>query len=733
MTVYDQQTVSVILLGVVSATSVQGGGNLVVASGGTAYTTIVSGAVTGSASQLMVFGGGTAYDTTVDSGGMVYLAGAGSHGEAAVGSGGTINNGGQLIVSSGAAADRFMINSGGALTLLSGGVASGTSVYGNTVSGGMGFFEVFSGGVAYDTTLNSDCQMMLLGGAAGDVASASGAVIHSGGTLYVWSAANAYDVTVDTGGAEYISGGFGDAPENLDGTISDGGSLYVFSGGVDTGTTVNSDGKVMIYDGGSGSEAVDSGGTISLCYGGWDGHAEIYGTVYNSGGETYDETIERGGRLFVSAGGIDSGVTVVSGGGVFVSSGGAELNAHIAGGALWLGSDATASGGIFFTGSSGTLRLARGETHLSAAISGFGATDSIDLIGVASTSSDSLHVSGNDITVTSGGTSYSLDVTGAAALHLGLVIDHSGGIDIESLCFLRGTRILTPGGAVEVETLRIGDAVITRFNGVRPIKWIGRQRHETRSLRSKRAHYPVRIRPGALGKGLPARDLFVSPGHSMLLGETLVLASSLVNGVTITQDWAPEVIEYYQIEFETHDCVVAEGAWSESYADAPGMRAQFRNAAEYYELYPDDPEPECLRLCAPRPARGLALEDKLRPIVARAASGLKPGPLRGGIDGDVGGLEIEGWAFDEANPALPVLLEVLAGDRVIGTVLACDFRADLAEAGFAQSRCGFSFYIPQQFRTDKFFALRVRRAGDGAELDMAAPCRAIPPQPRRAA
>ena len=111
-----------------------------------------------------------------------------------------------------------------------------------------------------------------------------------------------------------------------------------------------------------------------------------------------------------------------------------------------------------------------------------------------------------------------------------------------------------------------------------------------------------------------------------------MFASSLINGVTITQDQNPAVIDYFQIELDTHDCVIAEGAWSETYADGPGLREQYHNAAEFATLYPDHAPPDEVSLCAPRPERGARLDAVLRQVVARAAASLTPGPLRGCID-----------------------------------------------------------------------------------------------------
>ena len=283
------------------------------------------------------------------------------------------------------------------------------------------------------------------------------------------------------------------------------------------------------------------------------------------------------------------------------------------------------------------------------------------------------------------------------------------------ICYLRGTRILTPDGQVNVEALQIGDSVMTYFGGVQSIKWIGRQSYARRFVQNNREQLPVRIEAGALGESLPERTLYVSPGHSMLIEDTLILAKSLVNGLTITQHDAPEEIHYYQIELEAHDCVLAEGAWSETYADSEGMRNKFHNARTFYALYPDYRAPAEPQLCAPRPQSGAALEEVLRPIVLRASTDEVPGALLGWIE-DIGEDAIKGWAQDAELLELPVLLEVLIGEQVVHTILACDYRRDLAEAGIGQGRCSFLCKLAADIPPDSLGDVWIRRAADGAAL-----------------
>ena len=152
-------------------------------------------------------------------------------------------------------------------------------------------------------------------------------------------------------------------------------------------------------------------------------------------------------------------------------------------------------------------------------------------------------------------------------------------------CYLPGTLILTARGEVAVENLKSGDILPTFSGRTVPLKWIGKQKFSGKLLTKDAS--PVRFQAGSLGNGLPKRDLCVSAGHSMKIGEYLVDARLLVNGVTITQQQTPEQLEYYHLDLGEHHCILAEGAWAESYLECNKNRDTFYNASEFYERYPD--------------------------------------------------------------------------------------------------------------------------------------------------
>jgi len=392
----------------------------------------------------------------------------------------------------------------------------------------------------------------------------------------------------------------------------------------------------------------------------------------------------------------------------YVSAGGFTDNATIAGGAMSLAGGADATTQISFAGA-GSLSLA-GSVFNTAPIAGFTAEDSITLSDIAYDIGGSVTMNDDDtaLVIREGGQQYDLAFNGADGETFALQAAADGDsstITENVLCYLRGTKILTPAGERAIEDLAIGDLVVTLFGGLQRINWIGRQSYDARFLRRHRGRIPVAIHPGALGENLPHRTLFVSPGHSMLIDglidglvggfaeDILVLARSLVNGITITQslDDVPAIVEYFQVELDHHDCILAEGTWSETYADAPGMRAQFHNAAEYTELYPDAVQPDDLiPLCAPRPLEGPVLEAALRPLITHATAGRRHGALDGYIEVLTPSL-ITGWAIDITAPDLPLLLTLHAGDTILGTVLSCAHRADLLDAGKGNGNHGFAF------------------------------------------
>jgi Hint domain len=241
--------------------------------------------------------------------------------------------------------------------------------------------------------------------------------------------------------------------------------------------------------------------------------------------------------------------------------------------------------GISFAGG-GLLRL-DSPANVNAYVQYFRPGETIDLSGV------------NPSSVTFNSDSEVLNFTvtdvGPGQFYLGLASgqslatptsDGTGGTDIAVACFLRGTLIETPDKAVPVEALAIGDHVLTLSGNARPIKWIGRRAYAGR-FAANRTVQPIQIRAGALDEDVPRRDLYVSPQHALFIDDVLAPAEKLVNGVSIVRCARMEVVEYFHIELETHDVLLAEGAPAESFADC-GNRAMFHNGAEFAALYPND-------------------------------------------------------------------------------------------------------------------------------------------------
>ncbi|MFZ7093079.1 Hint domain-containing protein [Primorskyibacter sp. 2E233] len=167
----------------------------------------------------------------------------------------------------------------------------------------------------------------------------------------------------------------------------------------------------------------------------------------------------------------------------------------------------------------------------------------------------------------------SLTLTGAAADGSSFTVENTG-----VACFVRGTRIRTPDGEVEIQKLQAGDTILTQDNGPQKIRWIG----SSRVPRSDRLR-PIRIARGALGDAIPNRTLFVSPQHRMLIRsdiawrmtgmpEVFVAAKKLIDMRGIHADTREGHVRYFHILCDSHEIVFANGAPAETLL--PGPQAQ---------------------------------------------------------------------------------------------------------------------------------------------------------------
>ncbi len=167
------------------------------------------------------------------------------------------------------------------------------------------------------------------------------------------------------------------------------------------------------------------------------------------------------------------------------------------------------------------------------------------------------------------------------------------------ICFAAGTRIATARGEVAVECLNAGDQIITRDNGVQPLRWVGCRALRSDDLAKTPEHAPVRIRRGALGNGAPEHDVLVSPNHKMLINsqltgslfgerEVLVAAKHLtgLDGVDVVP---VEAVRYFHLMFDRHEVIFANRCWSESFQPDDPVMAGIQSAQrrEILALFPE--------------------------------------------------------------------------------------------------------------------------------------------------
>lgn len=557
-------------------------------------------------------------------------------------------------------------------------ISGGAGGYGASMYGGRGGLGA---NLYLSTGTNSGT---IAGGAGGGSYSGTGGNGAVGTTLIGSYLKNTGTITGGAGGASQIgttsgAGGSGAtlyrssvrSPDRTfstlynSGTIQGGQGSGGSAGGVGTyaesGTIINNG---LIAGGTTGgaspvqADSVNAGFlNVNLAIGSngsFQGAVDIFGSAtvtFNqalqssfSADATLSTNIIGGGRIIKVGAGIltlSSGASTFSGGST-INAGTLDLAAAatIVNGATVAG--AAGTGAITFAGASGSLAILSLETAAQPASGGtfsntlnnFDDYDQLDIKGFAfdgrGIQAIPLARNGNTgtLTVMNRTGSESFTLTGTLAQQYYIQSDGNGGTLITdgTVCYCAGTRIRTVRGGVAtdtaVEDLRIGDLVVTSSGAHRPIKWLGHRAVDCR--RHPRPHevMPIRIAAHAFGPDRPARDLRVSPGHSMcldVLGEVLIPASSLVNGSTVRQEQV-DAVTYWHVELDSHDILLAEGLPAESYLDMGNRDFFAENGVVSLSASPDAAVRTHVDFCRPFHADGTLVEAVRARLAVRAGA-----------------------------------------------------------------------------------------------------------------
>ena len=409
------------------------------------------------------------------------------------------------------------------------------------------------------------------------------------------------------GGSDTLIGGDG-ADVLLGGTDGD-----VLSGGADEDRVVLEDGfgTDTITGGETATTGADddtldaaaltapvtvtfTGDEIGTIAGGGDtaSFSEIENLTLTDGDDSVDGTGDSVGLNVAAGGGSD---TLTGGSGDDTLDGG--LDADVLSGGL--GADSLSGGD-----GDDTLTVGSGDTALG--------EDGDDVFNV--TASD---VDGSPLTITGGETGETggdtLNITGPAVIAMtgaesGTVTWLDGSeltfSEIETVnytpCFTPGTLIKTNKGEVDAAEIQRGDRVLTRDNGYKRVLWSGSKTLTGTDLATTPDLRPIHIAAGALGHNLPERDMLVSPQHRVVMGgtsvellfgedEVLVAASHLVGRPGIRRTCPTDGVTYVHFMFNSHELVMSDGAWTESFQPGDLSLAGLDRAqrTELLALFPD--------------------------------------------------------------------------------------------------------------------------------------------------
>ncbi len=171
-----------------------------------------------------------------------------------------------------------------------------------------------------------------------------------------------------------------------------------------------------------------------------------------------------------------------------------------------------------------------------------------------------------------------------------------------------GANLRVPGGWRRVENLRRGDLVITRDNGLQPVRLIWTRRVGTAEMLADPSLAPIRLGTRAVGPMMPRRDVLLGGGQRVLVpagrvvgtrdGRCRLMAARDLAGRSERAfvDMSPAGVTFYTLVFDCHQVVQAEGLPIASFLATPQAVSALDEGcrSDLLRLYPElERAPSC--------------------------------------------------------------------------------------------------------------------------------------------
>lgn len=139
------------------------------------------------------------------------------------------------------------------------------------------------------------------------------------------------------------------------------------------------------------------------------------------------------------------------------------------------------------------------------------------------------------------------------------------------------TQIRTPCGAKRADMIRPGDLIVTRDNGLQPVRMIWKRRLTRADMTAGSGRAPVRLKPRAIGPMMPMRDLLLAADHRVLVPgyllataddrQSCLVAAGDVADASDAAYWDRSTAgqELFTFIFDTHQVFAASGLPVESF------------------------------------------------------------------------------------------------------------------------------------------------------------------------